>query len=279
MMRFSIFRRKWLPAVASVLLAVAVLPVLPGCSGTMPVLKLVQMCDPQLGFGEDGFDADVARLEQAIRQINELEPDVVVIAGDIVNDIGDAHAVATALEQIARIKSPVILTPGNHDLPDPVTPEGLARYRSFFGKDFTTQEYKGRCIVSANSQLWREAPHEESARHDQCLHEALLKAKKKGQPVIMLTHVPPFVSSADEPDEYFNLPEHKRNELLRLCEEAGVTIWLSGHTHNTARRSHRSITLLNGETTSRNFDKHPAGFRLLTIYPDQHFDWEFKPLD
>jgi 3',5'-cyclic AMP phosphodiesterase CpdA len=248
-----------------------------GCSQPS-VMTLVQLCDPQLGFGEDGFDADVARLEQAIRQINELAPDVVMVAGDMVNDVGDAQAIATVLEILARIKAPVVLTPGNHDLPDPVTAAGLQRYRSSFGKDFSTLKCKGRQIISANSQLWREAPPEESARHDQLLRDALQKAKKKGQPVILMTHVPPFVASADEADEYFNLPKSKRNELLRLCEDNGVIIWMAGHTHKTSQRSYKDIAILNGETTSRNFDNHPAGFRLLTVYPDNHFEWEFYVL-
>jgi 3',5'-cyclic AMP phosphodiesterase CpdA len=258
-------------------IAIALLPA--GCSQHLPAkMTLVQLCDPQLGFGEDGFDADVLRLEKAIRQVNELAPDVVVVAGDMVNDVGDAQAIATVLEKLAQIKAPVLLTPGNHDIPDPVTAEGLQRYRTSFGKDFNTLEYKGRQIISANSQLWREAPPEESARNNQQLRNALQKAKKKGQPVILLTHVPPFVTSIDEPDQYFNLPKSKRDELLRLCEDNGVIIWLAGHTHNTSQRSHNSIAILNGETTSRNFDKHPAGFRLLTLFPDNHFEWEFNAL-
>src|SRR5437588_11592772 len=33
----------------------------------------VQMCDPQLGMG--GYEADVARFKQAVKQINALKPD------------------------------------------------------------------------------------------------------------------------------------------------------------------------------------------------------------
>jgi Icc-related predicted phosphoesterase len=264
---------------ASLLLATVMVLLLFGCSQPPATMTLVQLCDPQLGFGEDGFEADVTRLEKAVIQINELAPDVVVVAGDMVNDIGDAQAIATVVETLARIKAPVLLTPGNHDLPDPVTAARLERYRASFGKDFNTLECKGRQIVSANSQLWREAPPEESARNEQQLRDALQKAKKKGQPVILLTHVPPFVTSVDEKDEYFNLPESKRHEILRLCEDNGVIIWLAGHTHNTSRRSYNDIAILNGEATSRNFDRHPAGFRLLTIYPDNHFDWEFNALN
>jgi 3',5'-cyclic AMP phosphodiesterase CpdA len=241
-------------------------------------ITLAQLCDPQLGFGKDGFDADAARLKQEIERVNELKPDVVVFAGDMVNNVADEKSVKTFLTLIAEIKLPVMLTAGNHDLPDPVTDEGLKRYRNYFGQDFSTRECKGYSIISANSQLWRAAPQEEQDRHEQLLRDALQSAKKKEQPVVLLTHVPPFVKSIDEKDEYFNLPKPKRTELLQLCESSGVLIWLAGHTHRTAKRNHNNIAILNGETTSQNFDKRPFGFRLLTIYPDNKFDWEFQKL-
>ncbi|GHT47107.1 hypothetical protein FACS189454_09210 [Planctomycetales bacterium] len=246
-------------------------------------ITLAQLCDPQLGFGKDGFDADVARLKQEIEMVNELQPDVVLFAGDMVNDIADEKAVKTFLKLIAEIKPPVMLTAGNHDLHDPVTDEGLKRYRDYFGQDFSTRECKGYLIISANSQLWwRAAPQEEQDRHEKLLRDALQSAKKKEQPVILLTHIPPFVKSIDEEDEYFNLPKPKRTELLQLCESSGVLLWLAGHTHLTAKRNYNDIAILNGETTSQNFDKRPFGFRLLTIYPDNKpdnkFDWEFQEL-
>ncbi|MDR1454117.1 MAG: metallophosphoesterase [Tannerella sp.] len=171
-------------------------------------LIVAHLCDPQLGFSD--FSADSARFGQEIRQVNELSPDAVIIAGDLIHDTGDDRAAATVRKQIAKLKPPVVLTPGNHDIPDPVTPEGLARYRRLFGNDFHTLECKGRLIVSANSQLWREAPAEEAGRNDRLLREALQKAKKNGMPVILLTHIPPFVESVDEKDEYFNIPQAKR---------------------------------------------------------------------
>jgi 3',5'-cyclic AMP phosphodiesterase CpdA len=241
-------------------------------------LTVAHLCDPQLGFGKDGFAADSARFEQEIRQVNELSPDMVIIAGDMVNDIRDEYAVSTIVKLIAKIQPPVVLTPGNHDLPDPVTADGLAYYRAVFGNDFSYTECKGWAIVSANSQLWRDAPEEEKEAHQQKLLQTLQEAKKKKQSVVLLTHVPPFVVSADEKDEYFNLPLSVRKELLDMAADCGVVVWLSGHTHKTSQRTYANFSILNGETTSVNFDNHSAGFRLLTIYPDRHFDWDFNAL-
>jgi len=241
----------------------------------LPVLRIVQLCDPQLGFGLNGYDDDIARMKKAILQINELAPDLVVIAGDFVNDVNDDEAIFTFRELIAQIQTPVLLTPGNHDLPDPVTVEGLQRYHSRYGDDFKVISCKGRSIIAANSQMWREAPPEVSLQHDRLLREALQNAQKKGQPVVMVTHVPPFVEDIDEDDEYYNLPKAMREDILRLCDENGVFLWLAGHTHRTLQRRYNQITILNGETTSRNFDDHLLGFRLLTVYSEQSFDWNF----
>jgi 3',5'-cyclic AMP phosphodiesterase CpdA len=239
-------------------------------------LVVAHLCDPQLGFG--GFDEDLARLQQAVQQVNELAPDVTVIAGDMVNDMKKEQETAAICEQIAALKSPVVLTAGNHDLPDPVTAEGLERYRRVFGDDFKTLEVKDRLLISANSQLWRKAPTEETERHDQRLNEAFQKAKDAKTPAILITHIPPFVADVDEKDSYYNIPQAKRKALLEQAEQHGVTIWLSGHLHKTLNRKHGSITILNGETTSVNFDKRPYGFRLLTVHPDHRFEWAFIPL-
>ena len=245
---------------------------------SLPTLRIVQLCDPQLGFG--GFDNDVENLEKAVMLINNLAPDIVLVAGDMVDSYREEESISKFLEIIAKVNAPVMLTPGNHDMPSyPVSTAGLQLYRSNFGEDFNVTETKGRCIISANSILWwYEEPIEEQNRHNTQLSNALQTAKNKTQPVIILTHVPPFVSSVEEKDASTNIPITKRKELLNLFEENGVILWLSGHTHTTFRNTYGSITLLNGETTSNNFDNRPFGFRLLTIFSDNTFEWEFVAL-
>jgi Icc-related predicted phosphoesterase len=97
-------------------------------------------------------------------------------------------------------------------------------------------------------------------------------------PVILVTHIPPFVTDIAEKDDYHNISGAKRNKLLEQLEQNDAVIWLSGHLHKTMNRKYEKITILNGETTSVNFDKRPYGFRLLRIYPDGMHDWIFIPL-
>jgi len=247
----------------------------------VPILRIVQLCDPQLGFGD--FNNDVLNLEKAVNLINDLDPDIVLIAGDMVHQPVNEQDIFTFKNIITHIKSPVLLASGNHDLCDApfnyFSMEGLDRFRKYFGDDYSKIECKGYCIISANSHLWwAETPKEIVELHDKWLIDKLQKAKNEEQPVILLTHIPPYISSVDEDDEYSNIPQKKRKEFLNLCEDNGVILWLAGHTHTTFRNDYKGIALLNGETTSRNFDNYPLGFRLLTLFSPNNFEWEFIPL-
>ena len=246
----------------------------------LPTLRIVQLCDPHLGFGS--IHNDAANLEKVVAQINDLKPDLVLIAGDMVHEPNSELAISTFKNVIARIQSPVLLAPGNHDLCDEpfnyFSMEGLERFRKNFGADYSKVESKGRCIISANSHLWwTEAPQELVTAQDNWLKYTLQKAKSKAQAVILLTHVPLFISSVDEEDSRSNIPKTKREELLNLCEDYGVIVWLAGHAHRTLRNDYQGIAFLNGETISFNVDGEQYGFRLLTLFSDNSFEWELIP--
>ena len=56
-------------------------------------LRIAHLADPQLGFGPGGFDDDLAAFTTEIKNVNSLRPDLVVIAGDMVNRM-DSTSVA-----------------------------------------------------------------------------------------------------------------------------------------------------------------------------------------
>ena len=96
--------------------------------------------------------------------------------------------------------------------------------------------------------------------HDMWFKEILAEAKKKDSPVVVV-HYPLFVKTPGEKESYYNIPTAKRMELLKLCEENGVVGFLAGHTQKLVVNDYKGMQLVNGETTSRNFDKRPMGFR------------------
>ena len=91
-------------------------------------------------------------------------------------------------------------------------------------------------------------------------------------------HHPLFVKDAEERETYYNLPQAKRRELLGLFERFGVVALLAGHTHTTTMHDYHGIQMVTSENTSKNFDKHPSGFRVWHVESRQPSRNEFVPL-
>ena len=67
--------------------------------------------------------------------------------------------------------------------------------------------------------------------------------------------------------QLWKTPVVKRKQLLNLFEKYGVEAILGGHTHTLYINKYNDIQLVNGETTSKNFDNRPLGFRVWHIEP------------
>ncbi|MBT3569608.1 MAG: hypothetical protein HN494_12235 [Opitutae bacterium] len=229
----------------------------PAPSSQSLLFSFAQMCDKQLGMG--GYEHDVKTFGLAVDQINKMKPDFVVICGDLVSKAND-QSWADFNRIKAGFKIPCHCAAGNHDVGNKPTAESLQRYPEKIGKDYYTFEHKGFTFVIANTQLWKVPLKGESEKHDMWFKEILAEAKKKDSPVVVV-HYPLFVKTPGEKESYYNIPTAKRMELLKLCEENGVVGFLAGHTQKLVVNDYKGMQLVNGETTSRNFDKRPMGFR------------------
>jgi len=235
----------------------------------------VQICDTQLGMG--GYQHDVDTFTRAVEQINALNPDFVVICGDLVHDRN-----AASFSDFKRIKSaftvPCYCVPGNHDVGNEPSKESLRNYREVIGADHSSFEHKGYTFALVNTQLWKGPLAGETVVQDAWLVQTLAAAKKKESPVFVVGHYPLFLEQPMESEKYSNLPQAKRAELLALFEPYGVVAMLGGHTHRLIINDYKGIQLVNGETTSKNFDKRPMGFRLWSIAGQRPFLHEFIPV-
>lgn len=254
----------------------SLLALLAGCAHIRPnSFTFVQMCDPQLGF--TNYLRDLKNFEQAVRQINELKPDFVVICGDLVNTPDD-DSFNDFNRARRRLNMPSYCVPGNHDTGNAPTQSTLRVYRKHVGRDYFCFRNKDCSFLMLNTQLWKSPLPGETEKQDAWLENALANARRQGRPVFVVQHYPPFVNTADEPDAYFNIPSIKRHALLAAFERSHVKAILAGHTHTTAIRSHGQIEIVNSETTSQNFDHRPFGFRLWHVGPGGTCRHEFVPL-
>jgi len=224
--------------------------------------EFVQMCDTQLGMG--GYEHDTKMFKAAVEKINAMEPDFVVICGDLVNKADD-KSFADFNSIKSGFKLPCYCASGNHDVENTPTAESLKKYREKIGKDYYAFEHKGYTFAVANTQLWKSPLAGESEKHDAWFKKTLEAAKEKDSPVVLVFHYPLYLKEPDEKEVYFNLPVAKRKEILDLSEANGVVAILGGHTHKFMSLEYKGIQLVNGETTSKNFDKRPMGFRLWKV--------------
>ncbi len=235
----------------------------------------VQMCDTQLGMG--GYEHDLQTFQQAVRQINELEVDFVVICGDLVHDAND-RSYADFLTIRDGLHLPSYLVSGNHDVGNTPTDSSLRYYRETIGEDYYQFDHKNHSFVVTNTQLWKVAVEEESERHRAWFEKSLIEQGERGYPVFVLGHYPLYTEHPDEEEHYYNLPLPTRKRLLDLFVENNVVAYLSGHTHKLTKNTYESIQLVSGETSSKNFDGRPLGFRVWQVSTDSLYH-HFVPLE
>ena len=92
-------------------------------------LRIVQISD--IHCGEVTFDAE--RLGQIIKEINEIQPDICVVAGDL-TAAGYEWEYAEAADFLSKIEAPQVVIPGNHDARN----VGYVHFERVFGDRFST---------------------------------------------------------------------------------------------------------------------------------------------
>jgi predicted phosphodiesterase len=231
-------------------------------------ISFVQLCDPQLGMVD--YEQDKLNFQQAGYQINELNPDFVLICGDLVHDASDLHF-NDFLSIKDQLNMPAYLVPGNHDIGLMPTNSTISKYREKFGKDYYNFVMNSFSFIAVNTQLWKTEVLEQSKRHDKWLREILEEHKSKDRRQIVFGHYPLFKDSINEENSYFNIDSMKRKEIIQLFKDNDVMIYLSGHKHEYISIKEQDILFISGESTSKNFDKRPLGFRLYETRNDSIF--------
>lgn len=239
-------------------------------------LTIVHCGDPQFGFspdttGEESYCRCRLAFERLVDAVNRLSPDLVCIAGDLTHDWHDVSRDWPRL--LGAFRSPVLLTVGNHDLPDPASNEQRSQLEKTVGPIYKAMTVRGWRIISLNSQFER-LPNPDQA-YVTWRDAEIVALSKSGMPGIVLTHHPLFLSNLHEPDTGENYPLKTRIALYDKLAEAGVRYILAGHTHRIMTNAYRGVPELMPETTCNNFDGRPFGFRVLKVWPSGDYEWSF----
>lgn len=131
---------------------------------------------------------------------------------------------------------PLVLVSGNHDVGNVPTPETIAEFQETWGDDYFSFWVGGVLFLVLNSQFLYDAslcPALKQAQ-DQWLDQQLSAAgQRKCQHAIVFQHIPLFLQSIDEDDDYFNLTKSVRKEMADKFAKAGssgapVSGWKGG---------------------------------------------------
>lgn len=233
---------------------------------------IIQVTDPQFGMYNENksFEKETELFEKAVREINRLNPDFVVITGDLVNDKNNRSQV----EEFKRIKSqikpeiPVYLSPGNHDIGMPATQDDIAKYNSDYGSDRFSFRHKKSLFIGINSVIIKGDTPESEKKQFEWLKKELSKGKK-AEHIILFTHYPFFINSADEKESYSNISIKKREVYISLFNEQKVGAVFAGHLHNNGNALTGTMEMITTSSVGKPLGKAPSGMRVIKIYPDR----------
>lgn len=229
--------------------------------------SFVQISDPQFGFTGDNksISEDSALYEKAIKHINVIKPDAVIITGDLVND----RTNQTQWNEFRRITSlikskEVYVIPGNHDIGQEPTENDLANFRSMFGYDRFSFSYKKCAFIGFNSNLIKAGTPVLEDEQYKWLENELSKSSGARQ-LFLFCHHPFFINDPNEPEEYFNIKPEVRKKYLALFEKYGVDAVFSGHLHKNAVAQSGNIKMITTSSDSKQLGKDLPGFRLVKV--------------
>lgn len=212
-----------------------------------------------------------------VRFAHELRPDVIVVAGDLTQraKVAEFRTAKTLLERLPAV--PVLVTPGNHDVPlFRVWERAFAphrNWRTLISRDLDSSVHApGATFVTLNSSAPRSAIVNGRVRGGQVeLARRIFAAAPPDDARVLVIHhhfVPAPDASAGRP-----LPGARR--LAEAFESMGVDLVLGGHVHETHVNTSRALLperdgpgvplIACGTTTSRRGRGSEAGINSLNL--------------
>jgi len=82
---------------------------------------------------------------------------------------------------------------------------------------------------------------------------------------VVFQHIPYFLQSSAEADQYFNIPQPTRRKYLDLLKQAGVQYVFAGHYHRNAMGVDGSLTQIVTGATGMPLGGSLSGFRIVTV--------------
>jgi len=208
--------------------------------------------DTHVNFGETECNSEFeinkranGRLRHVVRDLNRRDLAFVVHLGDIVHPVPafpELYEMAADCfrNQVADLRHPLYVVPGNHDIGDkPIAwgPAGVAcdEYIELWTKNFGTNhqafDHEGCRFFLVDTQIVNTGLAAE-AEQKTWLETEMAAAAEEGLRIFIHTHYPLYLTAPGEDEHFDNIAEPGRSWLLNLMDRYGAEAQFSGHVHN-----------------------------------------------
>lgn len=232
----------------------------------------IQLSDTQFGMfnNNKGFEKETQLYEEAVNHINLLNPDFVVITGDLINKPDSKEQLAEFKRITAKIASdiPVYLTPGNHDVKNEPDQLSIKQYLKDHKYQWFSFKHKGSRFIGINSSVIK-TNFQKYERKQFTFVKKELKKSKDAIHKVVFCHYPFFNSKFDEEEGYSNIGFENRKKYLDLFSDYGVNAVFTGHLHDNRKVEYKDMQLITTSAVGKPLGDAPSGFRIVKVFPDK----------
>jgi len=199
-------------------------------------LTIAQISDIHCG----GPDFVPSLLERAIREINDLEPDIVICSGDLTT-FGFKHEYALARTYLDQIEcESVVVIPGNHDSRN----VGYVHFEDMFGDRNSVLRLGGVTVVAVDSTE-PDLDHGQIGRGRYRWIEEQFTDAVDLRIFVLHHHLLPVPGTGRERNVVYDA-----GDVIECLQRAGVDLVLSGHKHVPYAWRLENLFVVNAGTVS-----------------------------
>ncbi len=260
---------------------VAAAVMLTSCSNDS--FTFVQMTDTQLGFAEcRTFEQDSLNCMVAVGMVNALNPDFVVITGDLVDNPVVEREMSCYLDVQEALIPEVYQLPGNHDYrpgyPGQTLEEKVDSFKALRGDNRFAFVHKKTGFLGFDSNIIKEDNGRLEAEQYQWMEEQLAGMAGKCRQIFLFCHCPLVLESLDEPETYDSFSFPMRARYMELFKKYGVTALFTGHLHRCNDIEIDGIRMITtGAAGLSLHEGYTEGFGRIAV-SRKSFEYEFIPL-
>ena len=221
----------------------------------------------------EGFGKETLLFTEAIEAANQINPNFVVICGDMVHNSDSKEQIQELLRISRLLKEEIKIywVAGNHDVGDSPTQTDLNEYKERFGEYNYSFQEKNCYFIVINSAICYDpslVPDEWNNLISFLEKELEVAATSQYKHRIIFMHHPLYLNDPHEGDNYLVIPSERRSRMLDLITEYEVDFVFTGHLHKNNYKKLGSTELVSTGPVGFPLGNDPSGIRHVQVHGD-----------